>query len=210
MSGAWLVPFFLHSLTVVLIVALAGYKYATYHYDKWKKLGVPYTEPVPPFGNIGETIMGRTPLAQSIHAYYERFDGTRFFGIYEARDPVLVVRDPALVHAVMVKDFGSFHDRLANDVSFKHDKLFDHLVHLRGDKWKSVRSKLSPTFSAAKLRSMLGDINECTARLVDNLDAQITHNNGMMMAHVLNEIVRHVDVIYDIELFTPTYCKTAQ
>jgi cytochrome P450 len=98
--------------------------------------------------------------------------------MYEARRPLLVLRDPRLVHAVTVKDFSSFGDRIASKVSFEHDKLFDHLVNLRGERWKSIRAKLSPTFSAAKLKSMMADINECTSRLIFNLDEQVAKNNG--------------------------------
>lgn len=178
MFGAWTISF-LQLSTFVLLVVFLGYKYLTYHYDRWKKLGVPYLEPTPLFGNFGDSIMGRAPLIHLIQSLYQRYRGNRFFGMYAGRHPALVLCDPELVHAVMVKDFVHFYDRIPNKTSFKHDHLFDHLVNLRGAQWKAIRAKLSPTFSAAKLKSMLGDINVCTARLMENLDQQISNNNGM-------------------------------
>lgn len=180
MSSVWSIPFVQFYAVAVLLVAFLGYMYLTYHYGKWIELGVPHAAPSPPFGNLREVVMGRVPLVDVLHSLYRRFDGQRYFGIYEGRQPLLVVRDPQLVHAVMVKDFRSFVDRNANKVSFMHDKLFDHLVNLRGEQWKAIRAKLSPTFSAAKLKSMLGDINVCTARLIDNLNLQITNNSGIV------------------------------
>lgn len=170
---------FLQFFTFVLLVVLLCYKYLTYHYDKWNKLGVPHLEPTPLFGNFGDSIMGRAPLVDLIQSLYNRYEGYRYFGMYAGRNPSLVLRDPELVHAVMVKDFVHFYDRISNKTSFKHDNLFDHLVNLRGTQWKAIRAKLSPTFSAAKLKLMLGDINVCTSRLVENLNEQISNNNGM-------------------------------
>jgi len=178
MSGVWSIPFVQLCAAAVLLVTFLGYMYLTYHYGKWTGLGVPHAAPSPPFGSLRDVVMGRVPLVDAIHSLYHRFDGQRYFGIYEGRQPLLVVCDPQLVHTVMVKDFRSFVDRNASKVSFMHDKLFDHLVNLRGEQWKAIRAKLSPTFSAAKLKSMLGDINVCTARLIDNLNGQITKNSG--------------------------------
>lgn len=165
------------STVVVLVIGLV-YKYLTHHFGKWKRLGVLYDEPTPLFGNFTDTAMGRKPLLDTIQSLYDRSEGHRYFGIFEGRKPLLVLRDPELVHDVMVRDFTYFVDRNANTVSYKHDKFFEHLVNLRGERWKAIRAKLSPTFSAAKLKLMLADINECTTRLTDNLDEQIANNNG--------------------------------
>lgn len=140
---------------------------------------MPHLEPALLFGNFGDTIVGRAPLIDLIQSLYHRYRDCRFFGMYAGRHPTLVLCDPELVHAVMVRDFVHFYDRIPNKTSFKHDHLFDHLVNLRGAQWKAIRAKLSPTFSAAKLKSMLGDINVCTARLMENLNEQISNKNGM-------------------------------
>lgn len=178
MFGVWSMSFLQFS-TLILLVVLLGYKYLTYHYDKWKKLGVPHLEPKLLFGNFGDTILGHAPLINLIQTLYNRYRCNRYFGVYSGRHPTLVLCDPELVHTVMVRDFAHFYDRIPNKTSFKHDHLFDHLVNLRGAEWKAIRAKLTPTFSAAKLKSMLGDINVCTSRLMENLDQQVSINNGM-------------------------------
>lgn len=169
------------AVAVLLTTAFLAYKFATHHYGHWKKLGVPHDPPTALFGNMGDIVMGRKPLYAVVQSHYDRYGDRPYFGMYEARKPALVVRDPELVHTLMIKDFGSFHDRNAEKESFEHDKLFHHLVNLRGERWKAIRSKLSPTFSAAKLKSMLSDINVCSSRLLENLNRQITRNNGTML-----------------------------
>lgn len=200
------IPFVQLYAAAVLLVVFLSYVYLTYHYGKWTKLGVPHAVPTPPFGSLGDVVAGRAPLVDVIHSLYREFDGQRYFGIFEGRQPLLVVRDPQLVHTVMVKDFRSFVDRNASKESFVHDKLFDHLVNLRGDQWKAIRAKLSPTFSAAKLKSMLGDINVCTARLIDNLNGQMTNNNGNdKWRYVLRYSIIH-KWLYAVQGDSPRVC----
>lgn len=170
----------LYGSAAILLATFLAYMYATYHYGHWKNMGVPHDPPTTLFGNMGDIILGRKPLYAVVQSHYDRFDGRPYFGMYEARKPALVVRDPELVYTLMIKEFGSFYDRNADKVSFEHDKLFDHLVNLRGEQWKAIRSKLSPTFSAAKLKFMLSDINVCSGRLLENLNRQITRNSGTM------------------------------
>lgn len=177
MSWTWLVPFLQSSAAALAAVLVLGYAYVTHHHGKWKALGVPHTPPTPLFGHLGDTIRNRAPLIDAVESLYRRFGGQRYFGIYEARRPALVVRDPALVHAVLVKDFDAFRDRIADDVSFKHDGLFRHLLNLRGGRWKAVRTELTPAFTGAKLRAMMPDVYRCTEMLLEDLDAQSTAND---------------------------------
>ncbi|XP_050427221.1 probable cytochrome P450 6a14 [Adelges cooleyi] len=156
--------------TVLLAaLAFAVYKYCTYRYDYWKKRGVPHTRPTPLLGHFSGPVLRRAPLAYVVDDLYRKFAGHPCFGIYQARCPMLVVADTRLINAVMCKDFGSFHDRLPSDVSFKTDPLFKNLLNLRGAQWKAVRSKLTAIFSTAKLKNMYADMGVCIDGLVDKL-----------------------------------------
>lgn len=155
---------------VLAVVAVTlSYKYCTYHYRHWKTLGVPHTEPSPLLGHFAGPTLGRESGTATVDRLYRRFDGHRYFGVYQLRHPLLVLRDPELVHAVLTKEFGSFHDRLMDRTSFEHDQLFNSLVNLKGDRWKAVRAKLSPTFTVAKLKAMFGDLRACTDQLANKL-----------------------------------------
>lgn len=164
---------------LTVIVGLLAYKYCTYHYKHWKTLGVPHTKPLPLLGHFADPILRRHSSTTTIDTLYRHFKDHRYFGIYQLRHPLLILRDPELVHTVLTKDFGSFHDRLMDRKSFEHDQLFNNLVNLKGDKWKAVRAKLSPTFTVAKLKAMFNDLQVCTGQLVDKLSQLTSEDQGI-------------------------------
>lgn len=159
---------FLPALILILTI-LYLYKHFIYHYKYWKTLGVPHTDPVPLLGHFADPTLGRKSSVKTIDSLYKHFQGHRYFGMYQLRHPMLVLRDPELVNVVLTRDFGSFHDRVLSRKSFEYDPLFEHLVNLRGEKWKSVRAKLSSTFTVVKLKAMFGDLRVCTYQLIDKL-----------------------------------------
>ena len=82
------------------------------------------------------------------------FNNCKYVGYYKMRTPGIIIRDPELVMDVLNKDFNSFHD---NDIEINEE--VDPLVSKspfiqRGEKWKTVRNKLSPCFSSAKVHKL--------------------------------------------------------
>ncbi|CAL1270231.1 unnamed protein product [Larinioides sclopetarius] len=84
--------------------------------------------------------------------------------------PVLLVADPDLLKKILIKDFHLFSDR-PEGVPMRVHSFLDHiipasaimdnlLINLKGEHWKKVRSILSPTFSANKLKGMIPAVNQ--------------------------------------------------
>lgn len=96
----------------------------------------------------------------------------RFIGMYGVFQPILLVRDPELVHNILAKDFDHFTDR--------------------GDKWKSLRVKLSPTFTSGKLKSMFPTFVDCGHGLQNHLD------DASRTSETIN--IRDVSAIYTINV----------
>ncbi|XP_056137446.1 thromboxane-A synthase isoform X2 [Lampris incognitus] len=74
-----------------------------------------------------------------------------------------------MLRQVMVKQFSSFPNRVAFRSSTR--PLSDCLLMLRDERWKRVRSVLTPSFSAAKMKEMVPLINTATEALMTNLNA---------------------------------------
>lgn len=77
--------------------------------------------------------------------------------------------DPDLIKNFLVKDFEHFQDHgfpFDEDV----DPLGANLFMLNGDKWKTLRSKLSPTFTSGKLKMMFQTLFECGQELEKYLE----------------------------------------
>ncbi|XP_076127632.1 thromboxane-A synthase isoform X2 [Alosa pseudoharengus] len=118
---------------------------------------------MPFFGNLMLFRQGfLDPLKDLINTY------GRVCGYYLGRKPVIVVADPDMLRQVMVKDFNMFPNRMR--VRFSSKPMSDCLLMLTDDQWKRVRSILTPSFSAAKMKEMVPLIKTCTETLLTNLE----------------------------------------
>uniref|UniRef100_A0A667YCQ3 Thromboxane-A synthase n=1 Tax=Myripristis murdjan TaxID=586833 RepID=A0A667YCQ3_9TELE len=82
---------------------------------------------------------------------------------------LVVVADPDMLRQVMVKEFSTFPNRMT--IRFSTKPMTDCLLLLRDERWKRVRSILTPSFSAAKMKEMVPLINTATDALMNNLNA---------------------------------------
>ncbi|KAM7396415.1 hypothetical protein PAMP_019456 [Pampus punctatissimus] len=73
-----------------------------------------------------------------------------------------------MLKQVMVRDFSSFPNRM--NLRFATKPMTDCLLMLRNERWKRVRSILTPSFSAAKMKEMVPLINTATGALMNNLN----------------------------------------
>lgn len=85
-------------------------------------------------------------------------------GVYITLHPSLIIRDPKIIRDIFITNFPSFHSRgtITNE---DIDPMTNNLVLQNGDKWKINRLKLTPAFSATKLKGMFNTIIECGSSL---------------------------------------------
>ena len=65
--------------------------------------------------------------------------------------PVLMINDAESIRIILVKEFNKFADRGIYH-NAKIDPLTDHLFLQGGERWRYLRTKLSPTFTSGKLK----------------------------------------------------------
>ena len=75
------------------------------------------------------------------------------------RDDCLMINDLELAKRICIKDFDHFVDRgefgLKLDENDEIDKIFmNTFLLVKGDKWKTTRSILSPVFASGKMKLM--------------------------------------------------------
>ncbi|XP_049963569.1 cytochrome P450 6k1-like [Schistocerca serialis cubense] len=154
-------------LVALSLVTVAVYVWFSHRYKYWHKKGVPYLEPQFPFGNVYESFVGKRPLPLIISDAYRQFKGKRFGGIYIVTQPTLVTVDPDFIRDVLVKDFGTFHDRgIRVD---ENEPLGKHLFLLGGSKWRRLRVKLTPTFTSGKMKMMFQTMAACGREMAEVL-----------------------------------------
>ncbi|XP_072929801.1 probable cytochrome P450 6a13 [Epargyreus clarus] len=150
-------------LTKELIVltfsfVLLVYLWFQYKFTYWSKRGVIGPAPVFPFGNIRDVIKRKKQFFQPCNDNYIKYKHLPYVGMYSFSQPVLVINDPEIAKLVLIKDFNYFssHGLFSGGVG---DPLAGHLFNLQGKAWTTLRYKLSPAFSTAKLKAMYPLVN---------------------------------------------------
>ncbi|CAD7079521.1 unnamed protein product [Hermetia illucens] len=134
-------------------------------YSYWKERGIEYVEPSFPMGNLS---FGGNQLLDFIQNMYKYKERGSLIGAYIIWKPVAVPTDLDLIQKILVKDFNSFHAR-GMYVNEEDDPLSANMVSLDGEKWKFIRSKLSPTFTSGKMKFMFPTVVEIAERFNETL-----------------------------------------
>ncbi|XP_053673740.1 probable cytochrome P450 6a17 [Anopheles nili] len=94
-----------------------------------------------------------------------------YVGIFLLRDPVLLVTSPEFARKVLLSDFNYFTDHgiYSNE---EVDPLAANVFFMRGDRWRKLRMKLTPSFTSGKLRAMFHTIVDVGKKLDQYLEAR--------------------------------------
>ncbi|XP_078037575.1 putative cytochrome P450 6a14 [Augochlora pura] len=153
----------------VVAVLFLIYYYLTSTYDFWKKRGVPGPKPLPLFGNVAPVMLSKLSMAQYIREVYRKYKSEPLIGLFIRRQPLLVVNDPELMKTVLIKDFTKFSDR-GMTVNEAAEPLSQHLFFLEPERWRPLRTRLSPVFTSGKLKEMFFMIVDCANNLEKRLE----------------------------------------
>jgi cytochrome P450 family 6 len=156
-------------LTLVVLVITAVYVDFKRCYQFWKHRNVPYLSPTFPTGNVLEAVKTKVHFGYVVQEIYTQMKHAGdYCGIYFFRNPVLMVLSPEFAKNVLVRDFHHFADR--GVYSNEHnDPLSANLFFLEGQRWKTLRAKLTPTFTTGKLKLMFSTIADVGLNFVKYL-----------------------------------------
>ncbi|XP_055683654.1 probable cytochrome P450 6a14 [Lutzomyia longipalpis] len=158
-------------LSAFTLVAI-GYLWVKKQYRYFKDKGLPYIPPKFPLGNLRGVgkVKHSGVFIREVYEYIKRKD--TLGGVFFFVRPVVVPTDLDLIKQVLVKDFQSFHDR-GFYVNERDDPLSGHLIALSGQRWKNLRAKLTPTYTAKKLKMMHGTIAVIGQRFQECLEGYV-------------------------------------
>lgn len=105
--------------------------------------------------------------------------------------PTYIPIDLEIVKSILQNDFQHFH---THGVYYdeKIDPLSANVFNLDGPKWKEIRSIVSPTFTAGKLRMMQPTIVECSV-VLDKVLEESAGKNPIDIRDIMNRFT--IDVI---------------
>lgn len=147
---------------VVTAFVVAAYHLVLKKWNYFTQRHVPFVRGWPLLGSLYESFLGRKSFHEVMKDYYDRFDGHRFYGIYELMIPIYVVRDPELIKQLTIQDFDHFVNHQGNFEAEGDSMIARSLFFSRNQQWKDMRSILSPAFTGNKMRMMFELVRDST------------------------------------------------
>uniref|UniRef100_A0AAQ4P015 unspecific monooxygenase n=1 Tax=Gasterosteus aculeatus aculeatus TaxID=481459 RepID=A0AAQ4P015_GASAC len=155
---------FLSAETWTLLVALVTllFMYVCWNFGIFKKLGVPGPQPIPFFGTMLAYRKGFTTFDEDCSKKYGNV-----WGIFEGRQPVLCITDPAMIKTILIKECYSLFTNRRN--TRLNGQLHDALTVAENHQWRRIRSVLSPSFTSGKLKEMFDIMKHHSANLTSSM-----------------------------------------
>lgn len=148
------------TLLVALITLL--FVYVCWPYGTFKKLGIPGPKPIPFFGTM---LAYRKGFINFDSDCFKKYGKT--WGIFDGRQPVLCITEPAMIKAVLIKECYSL---FTNRRNFRlNGQLYDAVSIAEDDQWRRIRSVLSPSFTSGRLKEMFDIMKRHSANLTSSM-----------------------------------------
>lgn len=124
-------------------------------------------------GNLGDVGV-KSHIGELLTEYYTKTKalGLKFSGLYFNTNSILLLTDLDLIKRIMIKDFDNFSNH-APYVNEKDEPISAHLFNLNDERWKSMRSKVSPVFSGKKLKTMFVMISGVADKMISVIDKKV-------------------------------------
>lgn len=148
------------TLLVAFITLL--FVYGCWPNGVFRKLGVPGPTPLPFFGTM---LKYRKGFANFDMECYKKYG--KLWGIFDGRQPVLCVADPAMIKTILIKECYSL---FTNRRNFRlNGPLYDAVSIAEDDQWRRIRSVLSPSFTSGRLKEMFEIMKRHSANLLSSM-----------------------------------------
>jgi len=179
----------------VILSMIAG-ALSLYYFFKdltfFKKYGIPYKTPMGFLGNMVPLLFHRQSISEFITSAYDIHPDAKYVGVYEFNHPRILIRDLELIKSITLKHFDNFMDHYGF-VSEDQDPLFGRNIFiLRGERWREVRSILSPAFTTSKMKSMFKLMSDCGVNFATYLAQLPAKSKSMEMKDVFSRYTNDV------------------
>ncbi|KAM9329506.1 uncharacterized protein PAF06_003303 [Gastrophryne carolinensis] len=163
-------------ILLIVLLALLAY-YGIWPYQLFKRYGIPGPRPLP---FIGTFLENKNGLFEFDSACFKKYG--KIWGFYDGRQPVLAIMDPAIIKTILVKEcFTLFTNRRNFGLN---GPLNNSVLIAEDDKWKRIRTVLTPTFTSGKLKQMFPIVKHYGELLVKNIQKKVENNEYIHMKEI--------------------------
>ncbi|XP_055532849.1 probable cytochrome P450 9f2 [Wyeomyia smithii] len=168
-------------------------------------MAIPCLKPTFLLGSSGPMMFRKRNVTSHMKALYTAFPGAKIIGLYDLLTPMFLARDPEIIKRISITDFDHFTDHTPSmsnasvDEEIGGENLFGNsLFALRGQKWKDMRSTLSPAFTGSKIRHMFELVSDCCRATNSFLLAEANAGKSLelemkdMFAKFCNDVIARV------------------
>lgn len=157
-------------LTIVIGSLILFILNQLYHHPK---PGIPHVPVIPILGSKhGHSFFTGNPITETCNKIYNEFPGSKYYGLLMFNTPTIVLKDPDLIQNICIKNFNNAPDHRSFIDERMDPILGKNVFSLKGERWREVRSTLSPSFTATKMKFMY----QLVSKVSDNFIKYIIDN----------------------------------
>ncbi|KAG6460653.1 probable cytochrome P450 9f2 [Manduca sexta] len=138
--------------TTIVSYYLFIYKRNHYIFDKNE---LKYVPGMPVFGNTFKSMCQKVHMVEDFDEVYKRFPDERYVGYCDGTTPAILVRDPEIIKDITIKDFDFFLNHKDLFPENENSVVGANLFNMKDDRWRDMRTTLSPAFTGSKMRLMM-------------------------------------------------------
>lgn len=176
----------------------------------WEKKNIPGPKPFSVFGNFLPVLTARRSMGDQMTIFYKQYKHEPMFGLYWQERLVLAINDPDLIKTVLIKDFSKFAHRGLR-VNEKTEPLSLHLFSLEPERWRPLRTRLSPIFTSSKLKDMFSLILHCSNTLEKCTETLVSKKEYIevreLAARFTTDVIGSCAFGVDMNAMSKTQCR---
>ena len=174
---------FLAAVTTLTIIIITYYKWS---FQYWRRRNIPYLKPKIPWGTSSNPLKPKEFIGLRLKRQYDAMKarGWKHGGLFSLTRPMYLVLDLDYVKNILAKDFQYFLNR-GFYYNEKDDPLSAHLFAIGGQKWRNLRTKLTPTFTSGKMKMMFQTLVDTVPNLIKTIESDCASQTPIDIKEVL-------------------------